>query len=319
MNSGHRTGGWLRRVCIGQPDPEARDRGMGQESPKPSAIAVSKIVDVRKEHGSLPRHRWQHEPPKQDLPLRARIPRCLQGRSQTGLVLTGAAWVVFPSAAIAGGVMSATASEVMFRTKTFPKWFAWVSLVFGVAIFAAAIVDVTRYSRVGDRRRNSDRGTCRDNDPRGEVKRKRVASIVIGVPLAGVAGLVAVRANAGDPQGRSSHPTGHSVELTSLARSDPASRRRSRGASARRRCRRQASWRRDRSRCGPVPPSPLWWPDTGSPPYRDGRWPPGLPPGSGPRRPADPFPRFRWPPRSAHPPECSGGGRCGASRCAGPW
>jgi len=62
---------------------------------------------------------------------------------QTGLVLIGAAGVVFPSAAMAGGVMSATASVVMFRTKTFPKWFAWVSLVFGVAIFAAAIVDVT--------------------------------------------------------------------------------------------------------------------------------------------------------------------------------
>lgn len=62
---------------------------------------------------------------------------------QTGLVLIGAAGVVFPYAAMAGGVMSAAASAVMFRTNTFPKWFAWVSLVFGVAIFAAAIVDIT--------------------------------------------------------------------------------------------------------------------------------------------------------------------------------
>lgn len=50
---------------------------------------------------------------------------------QTGLVLMGAVGVVFSSAAMAGGVMSATASVVMFRTKTFPKGLAWVSLVCG--------------------------------------------------------------------------------------------------------------------------------------------------------------------------------------------
>lgn len=76
-------------------------------------------------------------------PIAAEFLAAFEADPQMGLLLIGAAGIVFPYAAMAGGVVAAAASVLMLRTNTFPKWFAWASLVSGVAIFAAAIVDFT--------------------------------------------------------------------------------------------------------------------------------------------------------------------------------
>lgn len=77
------------------------------------------------------------------IPMATEFLAAFEADPQTGLVLIGAVGLVFPYAAMAGGVMGVAASVAMFRTETFPRWFAWASLVSGVAVFAAAIVDVT--------------------------------------------------------------------------------------------------------------------------------------------------------------------------------
>lgn len=76
-------------------------------------------------------------------PIAAEFLAAFEADPQMGLLLIGAAGIVFPYAAMAGGVVAAAASVLMLRTNISPRWFAWVSLFSGVAIFAAAIVDVT--------------------------------------------------------------------------------------------------------------------------------------------------------------------------------
>lgn len=76
-------------------------------------------------------------------PIAAEFLAAFEADPQMGLLLIGAAGIVFPFAAMAGGVVAAAASVLMLRNDTFPRWFAWASLVAGVAIFAAAVVDFT--------------------------------------------------------------------------------------------------------------------------------------------------------------------------------
>ncbi|HEX6222122.1 MAG TPA: hypothetical protein VF115_13610 [Acidimicrobiia bacterium] len=76
-------------------------------------------------------------------PIAAEFLAAFEADPHMGLLLIGAAGIVFPYAAMAGGVVAAAASVLILRTNTFPRWFGWVSLVSGVAIFAAAIVDFT--------------------------------------------------------------------------------------------------------------------------------------------------------------------------------